>query len=88
MRRNKIEPRICDPEVRFIWITPSDLPERVELIDRVTSRRAAVILTLNHRFLWRREKTAMMHITSPPEGIADSLTDAKAGILTGLKNEM
>jgi hypothetical protein len=76
------------PEKRYHWVKPSDLPERSELIDRVTGKRAAVILTIAHQFLWNRSTSSLLHGTRPAEGECESLQEAKNRVTDGLSNEM
>jgi hypothetical protein len=76
------------PAKRYHWVKPSDLPERSELIDRVTGKRAAVILTVANQFLWTRSTSSMIHGIRPAEGECRSLLEAKAKVTDGLSNEM
>ena len=74
--------------LRYFWSKPSDLPERVELIDKITSHPAAVIHFVNRRYQWKRTTSELIHGAPPAEGHCDTLMQAKISILDGLKNEM
>ena len=72
---------------RFRGVKPSDLPERVELIDNTTSQQIAVITNLGRTWQWQRKTTLLLHGAPPADGLATSLTKAKIKILEGLRNE-
>ncbi|WP_425615043.1 hypothetical protein NA78x_004931 [Anatilimnocola sp. NA78] len=69
---------------RYRWVKPSDLPDRVELIDNLTTLRVAVITDVNRRWCWKRNTTLLLHGVPPAEGIEASLTQAKIKVLEGL----
>ena len=85
---NQPSTETCDPEFRYHWTKPSDLPDRVELVDRVTRQAAAVILIIERRCQWKRITSQMIHGAPPAEGKCNTLGEAKAKVLDGLKNEM
>jgi hypothetical protein len=69
---------------RYRWVKPSNLPERVELIDEVTKHAIAEIVSVGREWQWRRKTTALLHGAPPAEGIAKGLTQAKMKVLDGL----
>lgn len=79
---------ITETKLRYHWAKPSDLPERVELIDKVTSQPAAVILIIDRQYEWQRNTSTMIHGAPPADGKCSSLQEAKERVLHGLKNEM
>jgi hypothetical protein len=76
------------PEERYHWVKPLNLPERSELIDRVTGKPAAVILTIAIQFLWTRSTSSLIHGIRPSEGECESLLEAKDKVTDGLSNQM
>jgi hypothetical protein len=69
---------------RYRWVKPSDLPERVELIDNVTSHQVATITTGGRVYYWKRSTSVLLHGVPSAEGSTSSLTQAKNYILEGL----
>jgi len=69
---------------RYYWQKPSDLPDRIELMDSVTKRPAAVILSVSRRWHWRRETSLLMHGALPAEGRHNLLDEAKLAVVNGL----
>ncbi|WP_425613650.1 hypothetical protein NA78x_003485 [Anatilimnocola sp. NA78] len=69
---------------RYRWVKPSDKPERVELIDNVTSQRVAIITEVNRRWAWTRSTTILLHGAPSADGLEASLAQAKAQVLDGL----
>ncbi|WP_254506524.1 hypothetical protein [Anatilimnocola floriformis] len=72
------------PPQRYAWRKPSNLPERVELIDRVTSQVVAVVEHVGRDWQWRRNTSQLVHGAPPSEGMQTSLEDAKQAVLNGL----
>jgi hypothetical protein len=69
---------------RYRWAKPSDLPDRIELIDNISSQHIAVITIDGRTYRWRRTTTILLHGAPPTEGNATSLTLAKVRVLDGL----
>jgi hypothetical protein len=69
---------------RYEWRKPSDLPDRLELIDRVTKYIIAEIVSIGRTWEWRRKTSLLLHGAGPAEGIAKGLTQAKVQVLDGL----
>lgn len=69
---------------RYQWKKNSDLPERVELIDVVTTQQAAVILNISRRWHWKRSTSVMIHGAPPAEGVDMRLSSAKKAVVAGL----
>jgi hypothetical protein len=69
---------------RYHWVKPSDLPDRVELIDSETSHRVAVITNMGRNWYWKRNTTTLLNGARPVEGTATSLVQAKFKVLDGL----
>jgi hypothetical protein len=69
------------------WRKPSDLPERIELIDNVTKLPIAEITSMGRDYKWTRKTSALLHGAPPAEGIARGLAEAKTHVLDGLPSE-
>jgi hypothetical protein len=69
---------------RYYWQKPSDLPERVELMDTVTSTPAAVITSVSRKWHWKRNTTVILHGAPPAEGKQSLLDDARQAVVDGL----
>ncbi|WP_425613634.1 hypothetical protein NA78x_003469 [Anatilimnocola sp. NA78] len=65
-------------------VKPGDIPERVELIDNVTSQGVAVINEVNRRWAWTCSTTILLHGAPSADGLEPSLAQAKARVLDGL----
>ena len=69
---------------RYEWRKPSDLPDRLELIDKVTKQIIAEIVSIGRKWLWGRKTSLLLHGAIPAEGVAVGLTQAKIRVLDGL----
>lgn len=69
---------------RYEWRKPSDLPDRLELIDKVANYVIAEIVSMGRKWQWRRKTSILLHGAPPPEGISPGLTQAKVRVLDGL----
>jgi hypothetical protein len=72
---------------RYRWVKPSDLPDRVELIDTGTNHAIAEILRVGRMWQWRRKTTLLLHGAPPADGVAKGLTQAKVKVLDGMPDE-
>ncbi|WP_254509382.1 hypothetical protein [Anatilimnocola floriformis] len=79
---------LTETRLRYHWTKPSDLPERLELIDRITGHSVAVIQTVSRQYEWKRSTSAIIHGAPPAEGECETLSDAKIQVEAGLPNEM
>jgi hypothetical protein len=73
---------------RYHWKKPSDLPDRVELIDSGSNRIVAVITQAGRHWQWRRSTTSIFDGAPAGEGECLSLVEAKDKVLDGLPNEV
>jgi hypothetical protein len=80
--------QIGDPQIRYRWSTPCDLPDRCELIDQITRQSAGIVLTINQQFDWKRNTSTMIHGTPPAQGTCTTLREAQSKVMEGLRNEM
>ncbi|WP_425613641.1 hypothetical protein NA78x_003476 [Anatilimnocola sp. NA78] len=71
-------------EKRYQWRKPSDLPDRLELIDAMTGQPAAIILTIGRRFVWSRFTNTLIHGIRSGEGECDSLSAAQQHASEGM----
>ncbi|WP_254510126.1 hypothetical protein [Anatilimnocola floriformis] len=72
---------------RFNWHKPSDLPDRVELVDSLNNRSVAVVIQAGEEWSWKRNTLTLIHGAPGAEGLSDSLLQAKIKVLEGLHNE-
>jgi hypothetical protein len=84
--RNALENPACDPQPRYRWSKSSDLPDRKELIDRITSQRAAIIVAVNRQFDWKCNTSMMFHGAPPTEGTCTTLLAGKRKVMSGLQS--
>lgn len=70
--------------MRYQWRKPSDLPDRIELVDTTTTQVIAVITGVGREWQWQRKTTRLLHGTPAGEGITKTLTQAKIAVLEGL----
>ena len=71
---------------RYQWRKPSDLPDRLELVDGVTSKPIATIMQTGQDWSWKRSTAVLLHGAPPAEGFAKSLAKAKECVVKGLPN--
>lgn len=69
---------------RYRWVKPSHLPDRIALLDNVTSQYLAVITNVGRCWFWRRNTTPLLHGAISAEGNERTLMQAKSKILAGL----
>jgi hypothetical protein len=73
---------------RYLWKKPSDLPDRLELIDSGSNRIVAVITQAGRFWQWRRSTTPIFDGAPASEGECLSLLEAKDKVLDGLAIEV
>ena len=69
---------------RYHWMKPSDLPDRLELIDNVSGKPVATIFSIGREWQWTRSTSVLLHGAPSAEGNCRSLTTAKDQVLDGL----
>jgi len=69
---------------RYSWQKPSDLPDRVELVDSIAKCIVAVVTSVGRDWTWNRSTSVLLHGAPPTAGNCRSLTEAKLKVLDGL----